>query len=573
MSYSVLTDTKKYIERFLHIRTKEGKEVPFRLNESQLRLYEVICVEEAKKKPIRIIILKSRQMGFSTLTEGIIYKKTATRKSINSLIITHKDEATSNLFNMSKLFYEKSPEWVRPMLKNSNAKELKFENPTKNPIDKKIHPGLKSKIKCTTAGGKGVGRSDTLNYIHMSEVAFWPGDILTTYAGLMQAVPNTPGSMVIIESTANGFNAFKKMWDDAVAGRTDYVPLFFAWYEMQEYRMAYHGEELTDEEKELQEAFQLDNEQIMWRRWCIANNCNNDLDMFKQEYPSTPEEAFLTTGDCVFKNKDEILLRIRALEDETFLRGQFTYQEKQIALDRIVISEIEFVQDGKGDICVFKEPEKGVPYVIGGDTAGEGSDSFTAQVLDNRTGEQVARLKRPYDEDEYAKQLYCLGQYYNFALLAVEVNFTTHPIKLLEYLHYPKQYVREVFDTYTGATRKAFGFHTNGTTRPLLIAELVSFIKICLHLIHDVETLREALTFIKNARGRPEAEVGEHDDLLMALGIALMARGQQQVTAAIESPAVDKKYWTADMWQDWRNASPKGREYLLAKWAKAGDSP
>jgi len=573
MSYSVLTDTKKYIERFLHIRTKEGKEVPFRLNESQLRLYELICAEEAKKKPIRIIILKSRQMGFSTLTEGIIYKKTATRKSINSLIITHKDEATSNLFNMSKLFYEKSPEWVRPMLKNSNAKELKFENPTKNPIAKKNHPGLKSKIKCTTAGGKGVGRSDTLNYIHMSEVAFWPGDILTTYAGLMQAVPNTPGSMVIIESTANGFNAFKKMWDDAVAGRTDYVPLFFAWYEMQEYRMAYHGEELTDEEKELQEAFQLDNKQIMWRRWCIANNCNNDLDMFKQEYPSTPEEAFLTTGDCVFKNKDEILLRIRALEEERFIRGQFTYQEKQFALDRIVISDIQFSQDVKGDICIYKEPVKGVPYVIGGDTAGEGSDSFTAQVLDNRTGEQVARLKRTYDEDEYAKQLYCLGQYYNFALLAVEVNFTTHPIKLLEYLHYPKQYVREVFDTYTGATRKAFGFHTNGTTRPLLIAELVSYIKLFLHLIHDVETLREALTFIKNARGRPEAEVGEHDDLLMALGIALMARGQQQVTAAIEAPSVDKKYWTADMWQDWRNASPKDREYLLAKWAKAGDSP
>ncbi|WP_330696167.1 hypothetical protein, partial [Anaerotignum sp.] len=375
MQYSVLTDTKKYIEKFLHIRTKDGRIVPFRLNESQLRLYEVICAEEEKKKPIRIIILKSRQMGFSTLTEGIIYKKTATRKLRNALIITHKDEATSNLFNMSKLFYEKSPEWVRPMLKNSNAKELIFENPTKNPKDKKKYPGLKSKIKCTTAGGKGVGRSDTLNYIHMSEVAFWPGDILTTYAGLMQAVPNTPGSMVIIESTANGFNAFKKMWDDAVAGRNDYVPLFFAWYEMQEYRMAYHGEELTDEEKELQEAFQLDHEQIMWRRWCIANNCNNDLDMFKQEYPSTPEEAFLTTGDCVFKNKDEILLHIRGLEEQTCIRGQFTYKEKQIALDRIVLSDIQFSQDGKGEICIYKEPEKGAPYVIGGDTAGEGSDS------------------------------------------------------------------------------------------------------------------------------------------------------------------------------------------------------
>ena len=153
--YDVLRDAKKYIEAFLCIKTKESEIVPFRLNSAQNRLYECIKEQQAAGKPIRIIILKSRQMGFSTLTEALIYYKTATRSNVNSFIITHKDDATTNLFNMSKLFQEKNP--VKPLLKNSNAKELIFENPTKNKREKERLPGLKSKIKCATAGGKGVG--------------------------------------------------------------------------------------------------------------------------------------------------------------------------------------------------------------------------------------------------------------------------------------------------------------------------------------------------------------------------------------------------------------------------------
>ena len=242
MGYSVLTDPKRYIESFLKIKTKEGKIVPFKLNESQEKLYRAIMEQVEAGKPVRIIILKARQMGFSTLTEGLIFHDTATHFLHNAMIITHKDEATTNLFNMSKLFFEGLPERMRPMMKASNAKELIFENPTKDPKKKEKRPGLRSKIKCTTAGGKGVGRSDTLTTLHASEVAFWPGDILDTLAGILQAVPSLPGTMVIYESTANGFNAFKQLWDDAVSGKTDFVPLFFPWYEMQTYRKPYHGE-------------------------------------------------------------------------------------------------------------------------------------------------------------------------------------------------------------------------------------------------------------------------------------------------------------------------------------------
>lgn len=570
--YEVLKNPQKYMEAFLMIKTKENKIVPFTLNSAQKRLYQLIEKCRREGKPVRIIILKSRQMGFSTLTEALIYYRTATRKNVNSFIITHKEEATANLFNMSKLFHERNP--VRPMLKSSNAKELIFENPTRNILEKTEVPGLKSRIKCATAGGKGVGRSDTLTNIHASELAFWTGDVAATYAGLMQAVPNTKESMVIIESTANGFNFFKEMWDDAVAGENDFVPFFAAWFEMEEYRMPYHGEWLTEEEKELQEAFGLDAEQIMWRRWCIRNNCRNDLDQFHQEYPATPEEAFLTTGSCIFDNR-AILMRLQTLQKESKerkekqekpnrRRGRFVFREERMALDHIVLNEIEFRDAEKGEILLFREPAAGRPYTIGGDTAGEGSDYFTAQVIDNITGEQAARLRwNRCDEDTYAKQVYCLGMYYNTALIAVEVNFSTHPQKVLEYLRYPKLYVREVMDNYTGKLRQSYGFQTNGMTRPVLLAKLTEFLRDHIQLVHDRDTLEECLCFIRTEKGRAEAEQGKHDDLVMAYGIALMARGQQKLT---EDSGRRQKQWTADMWEDYRNADAAGKKYLKEKW-------
>lgn len=569
-SYEVLRDAKKYMEAFLQIKRKDGKIVPLRLNSAQKRLYETICQQEKAGKPIRVVILKSRQMGFSTLTEALIYYRTATRKNVSSFIITHKDEATANLFRMSKLYQEKNP--VCPMLKNSNAKELIFENPTKNAREKERKPGLRSRMKCATAGGQGVGRSDTLTNVHASELAFWPGDIAETLAGLMQAVPNTPESLVIIESTANGFNFFKKLWDDAAAGLNDFVPFFAAWYEMEEYRMPYYGEELTAEETELKAAFGLDDEQIMWRRWCIRNNCGGDLEYFHQEYPATPEEAFIATGAAVF-SRAAILLRLAAVKQEPEpRRGRFAYKEKAEGLRHILIWDSAFAEDERGEILVFKEPQAGRPYTIGGDTAGEGSDYFTAQVIDNITGEQMARLRwQNCDEDDYAKQVYCLGMYYNTALIALEVNFSTHPQKVLEYLRYPRLYVREVFDTYTGKLRQSYGFRTDGMTRPVLVAKLVECMRDNIGSIHDRDTLGEALTFIRNEKGRAEAEINEHDDLLLGLGIALMARGQQtmQAEAGKAADAGGKKVkWHADMWEDYYNANEEGKKRLIMKWGE-----
>ena len=223
-----------------------------------------------------------------------------------------------------------------------------------------------------------------------------------------------------------------------------------------------------------------------------------------------------------------------------------------------------WVDDPGGPLTIFREPEAGRPYVIGGDTSGEGSDWFVAQVLDNITGEQAAILRHPYDEDTYARQVFCLGKYYNDALLGIEANFSTYPIKRLEQLGYRNQYVREAEDNFTGAVHQAFGFRTTALTRPVIIAGLVEAMREGIGLVNDRTTLEEMLTFVRNDKLRPEAEPGAHDDCVMALAIAWYLRPRQRMTALPAGPS--RRRWTEDQWEDYENADAAEKEYLREKW-------
>ena len=510
-------NTKAYIENYIKIRDKKNNIVSLVLNEPQLKYYNVIKEMYRKRKPIRIIILKARQMGFSTETEAIIFKNVVTHHNYNAGIVAHKEDSTTNLFNMSKRMLEYLPEDIRPEQKKSNAKELVFNNDQGT--------GLDSRIKCMTAGGKGIGRSDTFTALHLSELAFWEGDKKATMTGLLQAVPNTPDSMIIIESTANGYEYFKEMWDRAVAGKSDFYPLFIGWNELKEYCMPYTGFDLTQEERELKEQYNLTLEQLTWRRWCIQNNCSGDINQFKQEYPICPEEAFLSTGNCYF-NKENIINRINTAP-EPLVRGKFTCY-----YDGIRIRNQKFLEQEEGNIKIYEYPEKRVPYVLGGDTAGEGSDYFTAHVINNITGKQVAVLKQQYNEIEDAKQVYCLGMFYNCALVGLENNFSTYPTQKLMELNYPNQYVRKKEDQYNNKYEKSYGFKTTSITRPYILGLLQEIIHNNTDVIQDKETLREMLTFIVNDKGRAEAEEGYHDDLVMALAISYYIRGQQDYKKA-----------------------------------------
>ena len=511
-----------YIENCLKIKTKSGTVVPFRLNDAQRKLYAVAKRQQDAGKPVRLIILKARQLGFSTLTEGLIFHACATRKNVNALIVAHREDATANLFRMSKLFYDELPAPVKPMLRASNAQELVFENPSKLRSEREARPGLRSRIRCATAGGRGIGRSDTLQCVHLSEYAFWPDGAdgkASTLAGILQAVPSLPGTMVVIESTANGFEDFKERWDAAVAGENDFEPVFFAWFENPDYSMpVVPGTEWTPEERDLKAAYQLTDEQLQWRRWCIANNCGGSLDMFRQEYPASPGEAFLHSGTGVFDN-EQIVLRLERLPGPAG-RGEF--------------ADGEWTESETGAITLYELPEEGVPYVLGGDTAGEGSDYFTAIVIDNVSGRIVAKLRQKYSEPEYVRQIFALGRFYNDALVAIETNFSTYPVMKLQEMEYPNQYSREREDTYTRQMRKSYGFRTDRQSRPRAIANLVEVFSSHPEWFTDRELLEEMLTFCYNEDHRPEALAGKHDDLVMGAAITYAVRHQQRMTVLTE---------------------------------------
>ena len=513
-------NTKKYIEEFLKIKDKNSNIIPFKLNAPQQKLYDKIKELKQQHKPVRIIILKARQMGFSTLTEGILFKEVATRHNVNAGIITHEAKATNNLFAMSKLFYDNLPDPIKPSIRNRNAQELFFNN--------EKNTGLNSKITCMTAGD-GAGRSGTYNFLHLSEFAFWSGDKKEAYISLMQTVPNNDSSMVIIESTANGYEYFKELWDKAERNESDFIPFFIGWNQLEEYKMPYSGFTLTEDEKQLQKLYNVSLEQLEWRRWCIRNNCGGDINVFKQEYPINPEEAFLSSGTCFF-NKEKIIPRINQIKDEP-IKGEFVYDYDSIT-DKI--SNIRFKTNENGFIKIFIKPQSNYPYVIGGDTSGEGSDYFVAQVLDNTSGRQVAVLHQQFDADEYTRQLYCLGKYYNNALVGIEANFDTFPIKYLERLGYEKQFVRKKEDSFTGKINQSFGFKTDKITRPLILSELQAIVNDHIELINDKTTLDEMINFIKNEKGRAEAQEGAHDDLVMALAIAYYIRPQQEYKVKID---------------------------------------
>lgn len=513
---------KDYIENCLKIKTKSGTVVPFRLNDAQRKLYAVAKRQQDAGKPVRLIILKARQLGFSTLTEGLIFHACATRKNVNALIVAHREDATANLFRMSKLFYDELPAPVKPMLRASNAQELVFENPSKLRSEREARPGLRSRIRCATAGGRGIGRSDTLQCVHLSEYAFWPDGAdgkASTLAGILQAVPSLPGTMVVIESTANGFEDFKERWDAAVAGENDFEPVFFAWFENPDYSMpVVPGTEWTPEERDLKATYQLTDEQLQWRRWCIANNCGGSLDMFRQEYPASPGEAFLHSGTGVFDN-EQIVLRLERLPSPAG-RGEFT--------------DGEWTESETGAITLYELPEEGVPYVLGGDTAGEGSDYFTAIIINNVSGRIAAKLRQKYSEPEYVRQIFALGRFYNDALVAIETNFSTYPVMKLQEMEYPNQYSREREDTYTRQMRKSYGFRTDRQSRPRAIANLVEVFSSHPEWFTDRELLEEMLTFCYNEDHRPEALAGKHDDLVMGAAITYAVRHQQRMTVLTE---------------------------------------
>lgn len=273
------------------------------------------------------------------------------------------------------------------------------------------------------------------------------------------------------------------------------------------------------------------------------------------------DNRFLSEADRqaleALKDQDEYTYRVYCLGQWGVLgRTAFAAGALQTQLDRAVgavrtgyfaydydgkaLTNIRWVDDRDGFVRIYAEPGTG-SYCIGGDTAGDGSDYFTAQVLEVASGAQVAVLRHRFDADVYARQMYCLGWYYRWALVGIEANFDSYPIRELQRLGYPKQYVRMAQDTYTGRLEKRYGFRTTSVTRPAILSRLTEVIREHCELIRDRDTLEELLAVVKNEHGRIEAPIGGHDDLMMALAIAWEIRHQAEIP--LPPPLPPRQKW------------------------------
>ena len=291
-------DFEYYAPRCLRIRTKNGAVQPMTLNDAQLYLHRKLEEQKARTGRVRSLIVKGRQQGCSTYTEGRFFHAVTHRRGVKAFILTHLDEATANLFGMAKRFYENCPEVVRPSLAASNAKELVFDK-------------LDSGYKFSTAGSKGTGRSDTIQLFHGSEVAYWP-NADTHVAGALQAVPDEPGTEVILESTSAGRQGlFWERCDAAMRGEGDYILVFIPWFWQKEYRKGVpEGLTLTQDEVEYRTTYSLDLEQMVWRRSKIVEL--NGIHNFRREYPATAAEAFNAEVPGALWKRDQVTnLRVK----------------------------------------------------------------------------------------------------------------------------------------------------------------------------------------------------------------------------------------------------------------------
>ena len=504
------------IECCFSLVDKKKRNVPFFLNKVQRDFIDKL-EQYGRKKPF--FVLKGRQQGFTTIITAIQLAFAIVRRNFSGFTLADRDDNTKTIFiDKAKVMYNALPERLKPHEKLNSVNELFFDK-------------LNSSWRVASASAN-VGRSRTLSFIHYSEIAFFRCDLSDLQKSIQEAA--IEDALCIYETTANGFNEAKELWDSESC-----VNLFYEWWQTDEYSCTeYEYLDATDEwlSKRLAvlEEKGLSREQLAW--YAKKYKSYIDKTAIRQEYPCTPEEAFVSSGDCIF-DKDAISNYLSTFDIKSKL-GYFEYKEvvKEIKNETGIlgytteIKDISFKEDKNGYISIVEGPyveKKGgakmvKPYVIGADTAGTGLDYFTAKVLDNTTGRCVATLhKQRIDEDLFAKQIYCLGKYYNDALVGVETNYSRHPVRVLRELGYSNLYVAKKIGTAMDTPENYYGFVTSSITRPIIISNLVSVMREDIRLETDRQTLKEMTTFIKRADGRRAAAAdGTHDDLVMASAIA-----------------------------------------------------
>ncbi len=533
----------------LFIQDKQSNLIPLTLNTCQQKIWTTIKQLRETKKPVRLLILKFRQGGVSTLIEALLYCRTAQVPNRNALILADEEKKSSHLYSMTQRFQEQlerhQPD-LAPQLERSNEKGLKFAR-------------LDSRIVVGSAENPDIARAFTWQDAHLSEVAHYPPNrVKDLFDGFWPSVADGPHTMVVLETTANGRDpVFYPKWVEAIEGKNDFTPIFLPWFLMEEYRVPLTDgewypidrvvfdtdgelEDFLEEEKQLQAEHGLDDAQLNWRRWCIVNKCSGEVRTFRQEYPATWQEAFQTSGACVFRTSVLRLEQSRA--------GQAPPK-----IGRLVElnGDVEFVPDEAGWLRLY-EKVNGQQVRIGGDTCeglpwGEESALVAGNAL---TRDVLAVVSGTYPPDTLASYAARLGRYYRHPVLedppiAIEANGYGHTANQILRQLYGNVYSTHKVDPDTKQEVQRFGFLTTGASRDQLIDLGKSVVREHAGRLRDAKLIEQLFTFVKHAKtGKVDHAHGAFSDLVFAWMIMLWLCEQQPGESAqtIEQLSVDWRY-------------------------------
>jgi len=491
---------KMFIEECLKIYPKDASLglVPLKVNSAQERIVKEFNRQMKEQGYVRLIISKYRQAGFSTISSALIFHRSLFYSNTKAVIISLDRPTTESIFSMSQTFWENLPEDIQPTLDKSNVREMSFANNG-------------SKYRVFTAGADNPGRGTTNNALLCDEAAFFQSGE-KVLAGLFQSIALNKGSIIIVNSTSNGAQGvYYELWNKAEKGEGYFKPLFVPWYLQDEYRLkAPEGFEKDSEEEELAKKYNLDNDQLFWRRIKISETSSM---LFRQEYPFTAQESFIQSGKGVFDA--EALDKYLPVDPESIRE----YSEANSLFDL----------NKEGSLSVWEAPSMKKKYIIGADVAqGVGGD-YSAAVVMTSDREVVAMYRNNrIDPTRFGQVLFYLGRWYNNCLLSCESNSVgIATLQQLHYMNYPNIYRQKKTANAQIDVINTLGFKTTTATKTPIISNLQSMIKdfdISIPSRLMLNELRDYVLHNTLSGGtKMGAAVGKTDDTVMALAICCEA--------------------------------------------------
>lgn len=515
----------------LSITDKQSRQVLLDPNWSPAQRQVVDEVQNAysEGRPCRIICLKARQLGLSTVSCALGFTWATLFPRTSAFVVAHTAQQTTFLFDKVRMFYEQWPLKGHYPTRYSSRREMAFSSNG-------------SFVRVQTARNPTALAGRTIQFLHASEVALWERQEEAMLV-VRQTVFNAPGSVIILESTANGIgNWFEATWREAEAGLNDYTPVFAPWFTHHEYIpcngdgcrdgscevciKVIKGLRPKDDEERRLLGLGCDVAHLAWRRWALPNLTFDSEDYYREQYPSTAQEAFLTSGVGVFPQKqlDQV------------------YERAKPALGRITDSG--FVLDSHGPLRVYKPPaddKEWGQYFIGADPCfgSVDGDYAAACVINRQTKEQVAVWHGRINPYAFADELIRLGKWYNDAVISCEVNGPGQGTMGRLAGLYPRLWHHRIVDRIPSKQRSevVLGWSGNWQRKQWLVTQLADAVERGDIIIHDRPTYEEMRIYsFYGDKGDIYGPSGadNHDDLVMALGIAVLCERLESPTPPYE---------------------------------------